>query len=301
MFNLQWEDQWLRMVFFAMECNHVFFPTIVISLVAACIAASLVFLIREYISIHHLRVHHEVAFPIFLQIGVIYGVLLAFIFSLIWEEYSTAEQDIQLENTSIMSLVDISTGLPADVQRAVRKDVGNYLNRVINYEWGGLAHQNIDLQARSLLDILLNTYLNYVPETNKEIIIYSQSLNHLSDIRKYRRLRDYIVKQPRLFRLMGLIIFLGVGLVGISYLFGMDVIWVQALLTGALAGTISSIIAMIILLSNPFYGPLAIRAVDFQETLLKLKEFDEKHKIPNINPPVVRSERTNQPPLAPIY
>lgn len=263
------------------------FPVVIYSITAALIAAWLVFVMRRFVHIDSLKIHHEVGFPIFLQIGVIYGVLLAFIFSMTWEQFSKVEQDITLESSNLIEVFELSIAFPPEIQQKIRDTTKNYMNRVIHVEWDRMREGDVDPEARLNLDRLFSIYANYEPTSKKEQTFYTQSLNHLSDIREYRSMRIFQVHSSRLFRLISLIGILGAGLVAISFFFGMEVIWVQSILTAALTATIASIVGMIVLLTQPFSGTVAIEPSIFEDALTTMQNFDAAHPISKNTSPMV--------------
>jgi hypothetical protein len=53
--------------------------------------------------VHHdrFRRYHEVGYAVFLQLGVIFAVLLAFVFNGVWSDYNTASRAIDSECASL--------------------------------------------------------------------------------------------------------------------------------------------------------------------------------------------------------
>ena len=63
--------------------------------------------------IHHdtFRRYHEVGYAVFLQLGVIFAVLLAFVFNNVWSEYNVASQAIDSECGSLHGIAILSDRL----------------------------------------------------------------------------------------------------------------------------------------------------------------------------------------------
>src|SRR4051812_13443100 len=61
------------------------------------IAGALSWTTRKLVQIDAPRRHHEIGSAVFLQLGVVFAVLLAFVFSEVWSEYNTAANAINQE------------------------------------------------------------------------------------------------------------------------------------------------------------------------------------------------------------
>lgn len=257
------------------------YPIVFISLAIAILAGTLVYFIRKYVPIQSLKIHHEVGFTIFLQIGVIYGVLLAFIFSITWDQFSTTEKNISIESSNLVAIYELTVALPADVQEKIRATVKQYIQDVIKYEWPDMKLGRLNHRATRDFGQLLEIYAHYTPKTTTEHIFYTQTLTHLANIREYRSMRIFQLQNPRMIRLIALIVGLGSIVLAISFFFGMEVIWVQGILTAAMAITIATIIGMILLFTQPFNGPLAIEPTVFNSALQTIDDFNTAHPLPN--------------------
>ena|SRR5215470_4419996 len=77
--------------------------------------------------VHHdrFRRYHEVGYAVFLQLGVIFAVLLAFVFNNVWSEYNVASQAVDSECGSLHGIAILSDCLAVtcqgcDPQRSAR-------------------------------------------------------------------------------------------------------------------------------------------------------------------------------------
>src|SRR6476619_4802308 len=86
--------------------------------------------------VHHdrFRRYHEIGYAVFLQLGVIFAVLLAFVFNCVWFDYNTASQAIYSECASIHGIAILSDRLPSPARNAILEDLHAYLTRL---EHGG--------------------------------------------------------------------------------------------------------------------------------------------------------------------
>ena len=117
------------------------FPIFTLAIILALVGALLLAILRKWVKVHLLTSHHEVAFPIFLQIGVIYAVMIAFIFSMVLAQLEEAHTEVKIEATSVLSLAQIGQGLPQEMRRPINAELINYTKAVINDEWPAMAHR----------------------------------------------------------------------------------------------------------------------------------------------------------------
>ena len=71
--------------------------------------------------VHHdrFRRYHDVGYAVFLQLGVIFAVLLAFVFNGVWSDYNTASQAIDSECASLHGIAILSDRLPSPARKAI--------------------------------------------------------------------------------------------------------------------------------------------------------------------------------------
>src|SRR5215469_6008045 len=92
-------------------------------LLAALICTLLHWIVRH----DRFRRYHEVGYAVFLQLGVIFAVLLAFVFNNVWSEYNVASQAIDSECASLHGIAIISDRLPSSARGTILRDLHAYL------------------------------------------------------------------------------------------------------------------------------------------------------------------------------
>jgi hypothetical protein len=88
------------------------------------------------------RRYHEVGYAVFLQLGVIFAVLLAFVFNNVWSDYNAASQAINTECASLHGIAILSDRLPLPAKDAILNDLHAYLTAVLDREWPDMQHRN---------------------------------------------------------------------------------------------------------------------------------------------------------------
>jgi hypothetical protein len=251
-----------------MTPHHIGFFLIVCCML---IAGSISLLIRRLCPLRILQAHHEVAFPIFLQIGVIYAMRLSLVFSVSWDGFRKTQDDVEMEAASLITLVHLSQGLSNPTRQQIQQGIVQYIQSIVSREWEVMKSQREDMVTWQLLNNIEKIYLNFQPQNAVENTIYAESLHRLSDARTYRRIRIFQVTQPRPVALWVMLSVMGITVTGISYLFGMEYLWSQAALTAILAGMIGVIILVVVVLERPYSGFLPmVRPKVFEDALQKI-------------------------------
>src|SRR5579883_1119246 len=112
-----------------------YLAAIAIILGATLAAGAAAVLVRRRVRLDALKRHHEVGSAVFLQMRVIYAVLLAFVFTEVWGEYNAAAQAISDESSSLVSLARLAHGLPEPARDAMQQAIAAYLASVTRSEW----------------------------------------------------------------------------------------------------------------------------------------------------------------------
>ena len=102
---------------------------------AGIVAALGTFFVHSKIEVDIRRRHHEAGAVVFLQLGVIFAVLLAFVFSEAWDGYNSAGLAIDLECSALHSTAMLASSLRAEQARTVLEAQRDYLSSVVNAEW----------------------------------------------------------------------------------------------------------------------------------------------------------------------
>src|SRR5215469_15338167 len=119
---------------------------VLITAIGATIAAGLV---RRALGLDVRQRHHEVGNPIYLQIGVVFAVLLAFVFNEVWAEYNAAAEAINGECGALHGTAMLAHDLPDGHGRGVEQAILNYSKVVIDVEWAALQYRKASPEAVS--------------------------------------------------------------------------------------------------------------------------------------------------------
>jgi len=206
--------------------------------------------------VHHdtFRRYHEVGYAAFLHLGVIFAVLLAFIFDNVWSNYNVPSQAIDSECGSLHGLAILSDRLPSPARDAILNDLHAYLTIVIDQEWA-------DMQRRKVETV------NTDPADNQ---VRGQMLNLLAAAHQSRETRLYQMTQGVPGLVWGLLIIFASTLIGCMLVFAAEASTSKAVLVGVFTSSLTLALLTVRVLDFPFESALQLSPRDFNGTLEKV-------------------------------
>tara|TARA_R110000737_G_scaffold187116_2_gene209786 strand:+ start:47 stop:817 length:771 start_codon:yes stop_codon:yes gene_type:complete len=204
----------------------------------------------------YLRQHNDVAGFIYSVVGILYGVLLAFIVIAVWEEYEDAGRAIDAEASVIREIYRDSGALPDGFRTEVRRALLAYTDVLAQHEWQALSEGQG--RGSAAVDAALNhlwaTYDVFVPQDANDKIWYAEIIRRMNALESYRKAR-ILASKFELPGIMWAVLLLGGAIVIVfAYLFGTANASAHLLMVGALAATVSMAILLIWALEHPFSG-----------------------------------------------
>jgi hypothetical protein len=201
-----------------------------------------------------LRREHDVVGFTFSVVGVIYGVMLGFVLSAIWGQYTHTDEIATLEGVSLRNLHRDSYALPATNQVAIRAALIAHAHAVVEDEWKTLRHRQDSQLAQETMDRIWRSYYGVHPETDAQKVWLAESIHTLNEMAKLRRLRILAADQT-VSGVMWVVLLLGaMATCGLMHAFGVERFRAHLLLTATVAVLILLILYMIYALDNPFGG-----------------------------------------------
>lgn len=227
--------------------------------------------VRKFVHHSKLEIHNEVAGFIYAVLGVIYAVLLAFVVVTVWEEYSDAEKNVNMEVSHVIDVYRNANAFPDPVKNEIQSRTENYINDMINYEWKAMYNLQISQEAKKSYLNIWESHQAYVPETDFERIWYSESIKELNELADARRLRIISINYDvPLF--MWAFLFIGAFItIGFSYLFGTKNEIAQIIMVFSLSAIICLVLLLIEALVHPFTGLVHLSPQPFIDALKQLK------------------------------
>ena len=236
-----------------------------IGLVAALICALL------HRIVHHdmFRRYHEVGYAVFLQLGVIFAVLLAFVFNNVWSEYNVASQAVDSECASLHGIAILSDRLPSPARTVILADLHAYLTTVLDREWPDMQRRNESRATSARFQMLWQTVETVItdPADNQ---VRGQLLSLLAAAHQSRETRLFQMTQGVPGLIWSLLIIFASGLVGCMLVFAAEASLSKAVLVGVFTSSLTLALLTVRMLDFPFESALQLSSRDFSETLDKV-------------------------------
>lgn len=201
---------------------------------------------------------HEVGIAVFLQIGVIYAVMVAFVFTNVWDEFNKAGNSVHREALDLQNMADRAAYLPPEAANAVRAAIARYAESELNFEWPAMARRQASPETVNAFTQLFAAVAAVPNGDSLTYVTKNNLLSLVSDVRDMRALRLYQLDTdvpPWLWMLLIgsailLVVFVMASVVGHRV--------VQSVLVGTFSAFLATILVTIHLLDFPFEGSIRI-------------------------------------------
>lgn len=227
-----------------------------IAFIAGVVAMSLAgfLLLRRTTDAAYLAQHNDVAGFIYSAVGIIYGVLLAFIVVIAWQHFEATKQAVADEASVVAQIYRDVDALPASFSGQIRAELRDYVKAVVADGWPAMREGRGSARAGRALDQLWRRYATFVPQDANDKIWYAEILHRLNSLVAYRRARIDAASYA-LPRIMWAVLGIGgVITIGFSFLFGTANIGPHVVMVGALAATLALAFLLIWSLEHSFSG-----------------------------------------------
>jgi hypothetical protein len=244
---------------------------ILIVATAGLAAAGVTLFVQRFVAADLRREHHDVGSTVFLQLGVIFAVLLAFVFSEAWTEYNEASAAIDLEVAAMHGAAIIASTLPPAAAKEILTKEKAYLDSVAHEEWPIMAvHRSEDIETDHKLRLLIQAAANLKLDDPGQGDKKPEILSLLSQAHAQREIRIYQANSGIPGALWIVLIGFELILVAFVVLSSLRYWTTAALVSGIFAASVTSILVVARLLDFPFEGALALHPHDFIKLIGKV-------------------------------
>jgi hypothetical protein len=241
----------------------VFLPIAILGVIAA----------RSIIPNMKLKVHNDVAGPIFGVIGTIYAVMLAFVVVITWESHDVTKKHISSEVSGLVSLFVTAEGFKEPMRSDLRKMILGYAESISAKEWKDLRIGKSTPATATILFDIMKSYAACLPATKTEEACLSESIDKLTGLIELRRMRQ-LDSVDGIHPMLWVTILLGSAItILMGCLFGTESLNLHLMSTGLLALMISLVLFTIVELDFPFSGKMALSPVAFDEMVIRLRPY----------------------------
>ena len=240
---------------------------IIIVIISMIISIGGILLVRYFIPHKRLKVHNDVAGPIFATLGVIYAVLLAFVVVITWENFDRSSLNAEKEASFVADLYTDAEAFQEPAKEQIRALLKEYATSVINVEWKALSTGAASQEVGGILKKIWRFYSTYNPETAAQTEFFRESVHKLNEVGELRRIRIVDAKNGVHPILWFVLIAGGIITLSFSFFFGTENLMEQLILTSLLSVLIGLILFTILELDYPFTGQVSIQPTAMYQML----------------------------------
>jgi uncharacterized protein YbaA (DUF1428 family) len=240
---------------------------VVLVAIAAVVATSFV---RRAMGLDVRRRQHEVGNPVYLQIGVVFAVLLAFVFNEVWGEYNAAAQAINGECGALHGAAVLAHDLPDGQGQGVVQAIRNYAEVVINVEWPTLEQRKESPEAVNAFVAIVDAAGRLNTTQPADQTIQGQILSLLAQAHAYRETRIFQANQGLPVVIWIVLSFYALILVTFVLFAGVESRAGHLLFSAIFATSVVLVLIVLRMLDYPFEGALTLSKSDFINTIQRV-------------------------------
>lgn len=260
-----------------------YFEAFLIILGAFLVPAAFSYLLTRRSAHESRQRFHEIGIAVFLQMGVIFAVILAFVFTNVWDQFNDASNAVDREAVDLQNMADRAAYLPPAEAVAVRHALASYMQSEVDSEWPNMMRRSVSVDTTAAFTQLFVVVAS-IPVAGSLVAGTRESLLHLiADVRDQRQLRLFQLKTNVPDWLWTVLIGSSAVLVFFVMASAVGHHIVQAGLVGVFAAFLTAILVTIHLLDYPFEGSIRIEPDRIMNTLAHIDDI-----------PVIRPDPTAQ-------
>jgi len=225
--------------------------------------------IHRFVDPQMRRRHNDIAGFFFGVIGVVYGVLLAFITIVAWEQYNAAGDNLNNEVIAAQ-LMFRNLSLYGEEEQAekLREQLNAYIHAVVDEEFPAMGKMQKSQATDQAIDKLWFRTRELKPRDPYQQSQYNQVLNNLIRITRFRDKRVETANNPGLIGVVRFIIILG-ALITLFFavIFTVENFWWHIALTAMLALLLCTILFILLELGHPFLSGICLQPDGYMELL----------------------------------
>jgi hypothetical protein len=205
-------------------------------------------------------------------LGAMFGVIVGFSAFLVLNKYQAAQQTVQSEAGDIEQIYRLAQPLPEPKREQIQGLAVSYVRAVVGEEWALMRQDRISPRADDLADELRRSIQEgYKTSTGAEQRFLGEELDVMDTLDEDReaRLINMRIRLPHV--LWVALIILGVSIIGLSYLVGMESHRLHLLTVGTLAAGIALVLFTIFVLDRPFGTDFRVGPQPFELVLQEIE------------------------------
>ena len=240
---------------------------VVVSITLAAILSA-VWLIRRKVPATREGFHAEVSAPMLGVVAALFGLLLAFVIIIAYQNYISAGANVSREADSLAAVVRDSAAFPRPSGARVRSAVGAYTRAVTEDEWPQMRDGHESGAASRAFDRVVAALQATNPRSQAARSFYNDSVSQLNQALVARRDRLEAAQGGLPWELTALILFSTFVIVGYALLVGSPRYWFHALGPAAITVIVAFSLVVLFDLSYPFSGDVTISPQPYKTGVL---------------------------------
>ncbi len=229
---------------------------------------SLLHIVRRCTHCKMRKGHNDVVASIFNKAGTVFGIILAFVVVILWQEYNKSVDLALKEGTEALELYQDLSLYPDQKQATgAIKSLVHFAELVVKDEYPAMAKMKTSPITEQAMTKLRNELLHINPQNLQEQILYTKLLKDLENLSKLRqeRLADMESSLPGIF--WGALIIGAIITITFSIVLGAENFCLHASLASMLAVILATTFFLIIELDYPFTGELSAKPKSYVKML----------------------------------
>lgn len=229
-------------------------------------------IIHRFIPVKVRQIHNDVAGFVFATLGVTYGVMLAFVVIVVWEQFNDAKINVTNESIAAVVLYKNIVAYPDKAASdAMQEGFLRYVRQAVDEKNQEITERSSEGLADAV-NQLLSLIDHIVPDSEHEQVLYAQILNNLNELVKYRSLRHQAAYE-RLPSAIWIAVLVGAIItIGFTFLFGTENIWAHITMMSLLATLIAVVLYVVIEMDYPTMGAVNIGLPHSYAIILEVAE-----------------------------
>lgn len=209
------------------------------------------------------RRRNELVSPMVQLVGLMFSVLLAFVFSEVWGEYNIAAQAISEECGAMHGAAMLAAALPDGRGAPLEQAISNYVSVVTDEEWPAMAHRQLSPHAVDAMRVVIQQSARLTFQAPQGSgAAEGQILALLTQAHAARETRAFQLTQGLPAPMWVVLDTIAVALIASVVLSGMEGLSHMAF-AAAFAGCIIVALVLVSMFDYPFEGAMALGDSDF--------------------------------------
>lgn len=211
-------------------------------------------LVRDWV--HKARSANDLVGFFLSAFSMIYGILLGLLAVATYQSYSSADDIVAKEATSLAALYRDFSGYPQPLRATLESSLRDYTLEVIERSWPKQRRGEIPVRESKLIHETFSKLLTFKPADRGDEIVFGETLRQFNDLLERRRARLDAIGNG-IPAILWWVVMIGAFFhIILLWLLDME-LHVHMLLSGLLACFIGILIFLIFELDNPFRGEVS--------------------------------------------